>query len=108
MKLSQKQKRVKLAEARGWIFKPQEFGWNFTKLDPTSYWIKYRKGEEPFPDYFNDLNACHEAETALSATQRPKYVTLLCSLTSDRDGEGLVFASAPQRAEALGQTLNLW
>ena len=66
-----------------------------------------RTGKE-IPGYPNDLNAMHEAEKVLSPQQWTDYVTLLCAMTRDRNGEGLVFATAPQRAEAFLITLGLW
>ena len=55
------------------------------------------------PDYFSDLNACHEMEKSLrSAQQCRDYADML------NDGNGGHFATAAQRAEALGLTLGLW
>jgi len=60
------------------------------------------------PNYLSNLNACHDMEKALSPSQWPKYVTFLRGITSDRAGEGLVFATAAQRCEAFLRTINLW
>lgn len=96
------EQRIVIAKVCGWIFKPQEFGWSFTKLDPKSYWLKYREGsEEPFPDYLNDLNAMHEAEKFVKNVWG-KYVKTLNSFTDP------ACATATQRAEAFLRTLNLY
>lgn len=95
-------KRVKIAEACGWS---DISDWKAAGINgkyPTGPWT------EVIPDYFQCLNAMHEAEKVLTVTQWPNYVTRLCSVTRDRNGEGLVFASATQRAEAFGLTLGLW
>ncbi len=54
-----------------------------------------------FERYFNDLNAMHEAEKVLIGEQEAEYADSLC-------GNGSVFATAAQRAEAFLRTLNLW
>jgi hypothetical protein len=52
-------------------------------------------------DYFNDLNACHEMEKAMTYEQRYQYAKHFIDFE-------IVFATATQRAEAFGLTLNLW
>jgi hypothetical protein len=52
------------------------------------------------PDYFTDLDAMHEAEKAIpSEFDWARYRTLL---------KNDLHATAAQRAEAFGRTLNLW
>ncbi len=71
------------------------------------------------PDYTRDLNAMHEAERKLSATECPVYNETLCHICipiralfppfpEPRCDSYLFHATAAQRAEALLRTLNLW
>jgi len=58
------------------------------------------------PDFTQDLNAMHDAESTLFGIQCENYARLLC-------GVGLLFwpvahASASQRAEAFLRTLGRW
>lgn len=57
------------------------------------------------PDYFNDLNAVHEAEKVLVDRQQEYYYAELAKQKSFYEW---VSATAAQRAEALGLTLKLW
>ena len=94
------EKRIKVAEACGWK--------KITQLDSGLHgWIELGP-LEALPDYASSLDAMHEAEKVLTATQWPRYVTCLCGLTRDRNGEGLTHTTAAQRFEAFGKTLNLW
>jgi hypothetical protein len=61
------------------------------------------------PDYFSDLNACHEFEKTICGENfdTPLWVSFLCNL--DRVvNKRRAHATAAQRAEAFGKTLNLW
>lgn len=67
------------------------------------------------PDYFNDLNAMHEAEKVL--LDREIGSSFRLALHKNSDGPESMFmtveaamchATATQRAEAFGLTLNLW
>jgi len=111
--MTQEEKRIKLAEAAGFT---QEEPW----LDGRKCWghKKHPKhiGFEEIPDYFHDLNAVHELEGAgLNGGQYDAFVFHLLEIAR-RDGapdceSDLVCcarATATQRAEALGLTLNLW
>ncbi len=136
--LSQEEKRVKIAEACGWTkcrltIKGAGGGTRW----PTAHGIPPGRGyEAPCPDYFNDLNAMHKAETkVLSVDRKDEYgrpvysfklqsnffLNLLVSTGHCEDydeafsfpisrvhGERVVSATADERAEAFGQTLNLW
>jgi len=64
------------------------------------------------PDYFNDLNAMHEVEKILRSDKWKwlSYVNSLNEMPSLQD-EWLcasLHATAAERAEAFGRTLNLW
>lgn len=65
------------------------------------------------PAFFHDLNAMHEAEKALSDLQwlDGYFQNLNFVVGSPPLGAGLkphIHATAAQRAEAFGRTLNLW
>jgi len=75
-----------------------------------------------FPNHFTSLDAMHEAATTLNNAQKLRYVTLLHTLYKnaedrfepDASGEKPCIgwfateATAAQRAEAFGLTLELW
>ena len=102
--MTPEQKRIKIAEALGYthvriikaIESPPDIGIGHHPTEPHSV-----------PDYLNDLNAMHEAEKVLlTKEQRRKYVrTLFQTTNTDWDSH---CATAAQRAEAFGLTLNLW
>lgn len=102
--------RIALAEACGWVRGPG--GWRNGG--------EYITQPSEFPDYPNDLNACHEAEKGLDDIRGEcrRYVEELeriCSRDIAAKGPGcsvsrfgLLHATAAQRCEALLRTLNLW
>lgn len=113
MKLTQDEKRIKIAESCGTIV------W--------SYALPKKSIGVGVPDYFNDLNAMHEAEkcTALQAVgysfayvpnlmavvrrdSAATYAHLKVPLQPEELLTCCIFATAAQRAEAFGITLNLW
>lgn len=58
------------------------------------------------PDYFSDLNACHEMEKTLRnqfTTIEESYWRNLAHVQPHP-----IYATASQRAEAFGKTMNLW
>lgn len=59
------------------------------------------------PDYFNDLNAIHELEKVLNSEQESDYWEHLMQ-AHEYIQPWAGCATAAQRAEALGKTLNLW
>ena len=110
------QQRIAIAEACGW--KPGGSG--KTWGDGQTFGIP-PNGEDwhwqEMPDYFNDLNAMHEAEKVLTAAQLVVYRNTLAIMnggTFMEDGGSFVnlgfavSASAAQRAEAVLRTLNLY
>ncbi len=61
------------------------------------------------PDYFNDLNAMHEAEKVLTESQQMPYRTaLFCTEEVDYSYFKLIHATAAQRAEAFLRTIGKW
>lgn len=104
-------------------------GWKKGELDCDGYqiWIHpngARQYKAYIPDYLNDLNAMHQAETILTPLQQAHYMTYLgygeefvygsgessaSMIQGDQDGYWRFFtATAAQRAEAFLKTLNLW
>ncbi len=109
MKLTQEEKRIKLAEAAGWDESPSGKWSNngFILPDPLNP-----------PDYFNDLNAVHELELKvfLDSSIQLDYARSLIRIIKNSSPLGkrffsdfdLVTATAAQRAEAIGLIFNLW
>ncbi len=71
------------------------------------------------PDYFNDLNAMHEAEKKLGIQDAPNYQSILIKVTVKLEKlfpEGsaypmdgfLIHATSQQRAEAFVKTIGKW
>jgi hypothetical protein len=98
MKLTEQEKRIKLADAQGLT------GWEEARC---------------LPDYFNDLNAVQELQDKLTNDQQFEFVyhlndvlglVPLSSPASYREVVLFSFANATaaQRFEALGLALNLW
>lgn len=85
--MTQEQKNEKIAETCG-------------------YKIGYRDPEvwHPLPNYFEDLNAMHEAEKTIKVTDKWRVYKYTLNLMPIDD----IHATAAQRAEAFGKTLNLW
>lgn len=98
--LTQEQKRIKIAEACG------------IKVEPcTCSKEPWRDAESKkhLPDYFNDLNACHEMEKAIPTDKRQDYFIKLIALdATTHAGWDCAHATATQRAESFGLALNLW
>lgn len=92
-----------IAEACGWkqITSYEEF-WQITDRKSEKRWWC----EQDLPDYYNDLNAMHEAEKELfkNFKHRAWYLHRLKTYT-DFDG---VTATAPQRCEAFLRTIGKW
>lgn len=104
--MTQEQKRIKIAEACGWKrHYNTDMQWRYDGDGPDD-WIV----EDDLPDYFNDLNAMHEAEKILKDHESEQYNDLLGSfLWSGYPASRRNFhATAAQRAEAFGRTLGLW
>lgn len=117
MRMTQEEKQLKIAEALGWknchtpglkgliVGKAPE-AWASAhrachyEIEPKGIWHE-------IPDYFTDLNACHEMESILTDDEYSKYgwTILGDGKIECRDFLG---AKAAQRAEAFGLTLGLW
>ena len=101
--------RIAIAEACGW--KPGGSG--KTWGDGQTFGIP-PNGEDwhwqEMPDYYNDLNAMHAAEKALTRQQQTEYAYQLSEIVAPITAEDwcIAHATAAQRAEAFLRTLNLW
>ena len=92
-----------LAEAAGWrIFSSFDNLWA-----PPKHIVEYNCDAYPLPDYFTDLNAVHELEKVIPDAKIDEYKHRLCiaATTNERITQ---CATAAQRCEAIGKTLNLW
>lgn len=128
--MTQEQKRIKIAEACGATWTEDKFG-NPALIMGESWLASCPSKDRLFiincPDYFNDINAMHEAEKLLlwSPTQECKtscYARHLYDIIDEQTSHEvglevldpvevsavLLHATAAQRAEAFGLTLNLW
>jgi hypothetical protein len=82
-------------------------------------YILLNSGWKVLPDYYHDLNACHEAEKKLTPDQEEQYVERLGSMLMEgayegdlrwvnshlSSGDSTYRATAPQRCEALLRTI---
>ena len=105
-KLSDEEKRIKVAEFDGWTE---------AKAYPPETWagqrVIYVIGTSPVgmngqlvPDYLNDLNVCHEFEKVLTVVQAIQYDRRLQFLC-DVDGDYFWNATAAQRCKAFCITM---
>lgn len=101
MQLTNEQKRIKIAEACGWTQHSDGY-WSHLTLTPRG-----SVSASALPDYLNDLNAMHEAERVLDGSQIDEYKHRLKIVVTDKERISQC-ATATQRAEAFGRTLNLW
>lgn len=113
--LTQEEKRVRIAEACGW-----ESIWKDDRKNFRGFHLSHAADGKHrlIPDYFNDFNACYEMEEALRNDQfsYTAYWRALFKVVTGKEWSGdigyfhfaMVHATAAQRAEAFGKTLNLW
>ena len=96
--------RVAIAEACGW-----------TEIEPCTCCDGVSRAYEPtpgahkkhLPDFYNDLNAMHEAEKVLVRLQWLSYLRKLQTLC-DESVIWPIHATAAQRAEAFLRTIRKW
>ena len=109
------QQQRAIEKACGWIRESGVMRYDGGEF-PWTIWRKDGKTHNSFPDYLNDLNACHEMEKVLNYEQMIDYsrhvgkaVTshLPASRAAWMDFK-LINATAAQRAEAFLRTLGLW
>lgn len=114
--MTQEQKRIKIAEACGWFECGTGSSWSWRHSSFTDE--KQDVLTENLPDYFNDLNAIHEALSILQEkdTEFGKHLADVLGLKHKHDfgvwkHASIAFiakATATQLAEAFGFTLELW
>ena len=108
------QQRIAIAEACGWktstetVEHTDGYQWTETR----KFWLSPTQKKDALPDYFNDLNAIHEAVKSLPQNLKPRYFAYLCTVASGAISlngySEATEATAAQRAEAFLKTLNLW
>jgi hypothetical protein len=99
--MTQHEKRIKIAEACGWTGFSPDSTTNFVRCiakGPDGEWGLT-------PNYFNDLNAMREVEDILTPSEEQLYFETLHETAGNTR---FYRATAAQRAEAFGKTLNLW
>jgi hypothetical protein len=107
------QQRIAIAEACGWTKISDWKAAGINGQHPTEPWT------EVIPDYLNDLNAMHEAETLViySNDKSPKKYTqqIKAAICKDAgvkkaqmDFDMCITATAAQRAEAFLKTIGKW
>lgn len=114
--MNPEQQRIAIAEACGWTdIKPHSWHPWEVKL-----WGRRKGIRNMIPDYLNDLNAMHEAETFIrNAQDQMRYASeILIAMGFDDLMEAsdlnvdycwhVMGATAAQRAEAFLRTLNIW
>ena len=100
--------RIAIAEACGWKrsdLRPSwchPDNWSMAKNGSYEVWVSRDK----LPDYFNDLNAMHEAEKVLNEKQEDIMNSTLWNIMDGR--KYLWHATASQRAEAFLRTVGQW
>jgi hypothetical protein len=116
--MTQQQKTIKLAEFGGWKFIEEDgFFWlerpDGKKCHGSSQRPTLKSWRDNFfflPKYLEDLNAVRKLEEKLTESKKRSYFYHLFGTQKLEDG-GLwvaVHASAEDKCEALGKTLNLW
>ncbi len=114
------QQRIAIAEACGWKLVTDNPEYEPYWEDPKGNMVAVSNGVHRFPNYLNDLNAMHEAETFIrNAQDQMRYAseTLIAMGFDDLiEASDLnvdycwhaMGATAAQRAEAFLKALNLW
>lgn len=104
--MTQEQKRILIAEACGWKrHYNTDMQWRYDGDGPDDWVV-----EDDLPDYFNDLNAMHEAEKVLNIPvhmQKHAWNNYKATLETMTKGNSF-HATAAQRAEAFLRTIGKW
>jgi hypothetical protein len=108
------EKKIKLAEAGGWRIEKANFHtmhvWEPGAKLPARLSLNI---EDKIPNYFKDLNAVHKLEKLLTDEQHFAFRMNLWNITIELGEDDVwdrhfISATATQRCEAIGKTLNLW
>jgi len=121
--MTPEKQRIAIAEACGWtdVRRPIDDSYH-TIVTETLEWLMGRvagvkpseRVHKPLPDYLNDLNAMHEAISALTPNRQEYFVCVLDRMlhggrASDLSEQFLsLHATAAQRAEAFLKTIGKW
>lgn len=103
--MSTEAQRIAIAEACGWKLVTNDPDYQPYWLSPNGNKVGTDCGVR-IPDYFNDLNAMHEAEEKISGNQF-RYMDTLRKVCWGNDWL-TCHATAAQRAEAFLKTINKW
>jgi hypothetical protein len=99
------QQRIAIAEACGWKFDTHKDSDGEYSFPVGASWYV-------IPDYTDDLNAMHEAETVMTDQQRTSYLDKLYEVCNPHsmlnDDWNLTCSTAAQRAEAFLRTIGKW
>lgn len=116
LNMTPEKKRIAIAEACGWRGISEQFlvGYAPWRTEPYSDRVKSCSIADldsipldPLPDYFNDLNAMHEAEKMLPSGKWTRYCQYLAEFGQGSVQFVSVHSNAANRAEAFLRTLNL-
>ena len=114
--MTPEQKRIAIAEACGWRGISEQFLVGYAPWRPEPYSDRVNACPiadldciplDPLPDYLNDLNSMHAAEKTMNNNYWWKFVEHLTNICGGGTALG-ISATAAQRAEAFGLTLQLW
>jgi len=102
---------ITIAIICGWTYKEEDYTYyGFTRNIPMTRkrWFS-PSGVDTLvlPDYFNDLNAMHEAEKVLTGETKDKYINQLVFGSITNGDSHVLFATAAQRAEAFLKVFGL-
>jgi hypothetical protein len=115
--MTQEQQRIAIAEWCGWTDCKIRSWWKECAYEPTLTGYDGKgEGSKEIPDFLNNLNAIHEAESNLSNNDwDDKFYHWIGYVVSGGQTEQLwayrkaiVHATAAQRAEALLRTIDKW
>lgn len=117
--MNPEKQRIAIAEACGWKLKSNGlspmWSWQNESLIHRIKWVAHKvmASQGVLPDYLNDLNAMHEAESILNADQMVSYDYHLDLMVGNgRQGLNIEYflwsATASQRAEAFLRTIGKW
>ena len=101
------EKTIKLAEVEGFTDIMLPMGFHQQMSDEKAKECGGRWRFE-IPKYFNNLNAVHELEKVLTFHEETEYVANLMRQYKEYPMTKAFMASASDRCEAIGKTLNLW
>lgn len=114
--MTQEEKRIKIAGALGWKHESSGYERHGCRIEsPWGVWwhLDVSGCQLSPPNYFKDLNACHEMEKALPDGMAFVYHDRLQSIgiaIGPEDGiqAYTLHSSADMRSEAFGLTFGLW